>query len=169
MSQLWSTLLGGFLTILGGIATTIYVQFLAPAAERRAQSRQAANELLSVLAEIRRTSDEEWEHKKDSLVFRLYAQALLISSVEVREKLILISNALDSHGALPVFGSISVRWARIDLPVDGLNILGAYLRGERQLPPESNLMSRARSALEEAREINEEENRMHDEKNEPEN
>lgn len=157
MSQLWSTLLGGFLTILGGIATTIYVQFFTPSAERRAQSRQAANELLSILAEVRRTNHEEWTDKKDSLLFRLYAQALLISSPEVREKLIFISNALDSHGALQAFENIPERWARAELPADGLNILGAYLRGERQLPQESNLMNRARSALEEAREILEEE------------
>lgn len=169
MFQLWSTLLGGFLAIVGGIATTIYVQLVAPAAERRTQSRQAANELLSILAEIRRVNDEEWENRKDHLLFRLYAQALLISSPEIREELIFISNALDSHGALQAFGNISERWARAELPVAGLNVLGAYLRGEHQLPPETNLTSRARSALKEARATIEEEDSMRDGKNSPEN
>lgn len=169
MSQLWSTLLGGSLAIVGGIATTVYVQLVAPATERRTQSRRAANELLAILAEIRRTNDAEWENKRDHLLFQLYAQALLISSSEVRERLIFISNALVAHGALSALGGISERWARNGLPVDGLDILGAYLRGERQLPPESNLMSRARSAMEEARAIIEETDKMHEEKGDPEN
>lgn len=176
MFQLLSTLLGGFLALLGGMATTLYLQFRAPATERRARSRQAADELLSILIELRRMgfdpaisaesglarrepASREWEDLRTSLLLRMESQTLLISSPEVRKRLTFIADALHSSDALKAFEGVAEKWSRTELCTDGMNCLGAYLRDERNLPPESYMAGRARSAMNTAAEIIEEEER----------
>jgi hypothetical protein len=170
MLQLWSTLLGGLLALVGSIGTNIYIQRKAPSVERRAWSRQAANELLSILIELRRMDPEpttvtgsatssndpawkEWQDRRSGLLLRLESQAMIIAAADVRVRLTFIIDALHSSDALEAFERINERSARAELSAYGMNCLGAYLRDERALPKESLTVRRARSALEQANAI----------------
>lgn len=196
MLQLWSTLLGGFLAVVGGMATSIYLQHKAPETERRVRSRQAADELLSILTELRRigldpavaararnlagdpTSDEwreasrEWRERRNGLLLRMEVQALLIADPYVRRRLSFIAEALHSSDALNAFGEIPEQSARIEFCTDGMNCIGVYLRAERKYPPEIPMAERARSAMDTAaeitQEIEEEERARHFEQNQDE-
>jgi hypothetical protein len=132
--------------------------------------------MLSILIELRRMgldpaisaesglarrepASREWKDLRTSLLLRLESQTLPISSPEVRKRLMFIVDALHSSDALQAFESVAEKWSRAELCIDGMNCLGAYLRDERYLPPESHMASRARSAMNTAAEIIDEEER----------
>ena len=89
-----STIAGGLVALLGSISTTFYVQRQALKTERRARASRAADEILAALGALRNLSAEpemgppdspetlrwqEWGDKRESLVYRIETQALLIS------------------------------------------------------------------------------------------
>jgi hypothetical protein len=96
-----AALAGGLVALLGSVGTTYYVQRQAIKAERRARANRAADEILATVTALRELPREPmepsnpadverhraWSDKKESLIYRILAQIVLIPMPEFQERL----------------------------------------------------------------------------------
>jgi hypothetical protein len=156
-----ATLAGGLVALLGSVVTTYYVQRQAIEAERRARATRAADEIMTAVTALRDLPGEpesaeptrwtEWSNKKDSLIDQVEAQALILPSRDLRERLAFIVLALRDPEDLRDFAGWSEGGSRQILCKEAINYLGVFYRGE-PLPPERPVILRARNAIEEGTE-----------------
>ena len=129
-----------------------------------ARATRAADEILATVGALRSLPREpktgppgspetlkslEWDDKKDSLLDRIEAQALLIPEKDLRERLAFIAMALRHPSDLAGFAGFRETQARYYLCMEALDCLGAYYRGE-PLPAERQTTTQARAAIEDA-------------------
>jgi hypothetical protein len=143
------------------VVTTYYVQRQAIKAERRARAIRAADEILAAVTALRELPREptessdpmdtdrrrEWSDKKESLIYRIMAQAVLISMPNFQERLKSTAEAMLYSSELETFESFSELGSRDVLCAEILDCLGAYYQG-KPLPPERKTTTRARAAIE---------------------
>jgi hypothetical protein len=159
-----STLAGGLVALLGSVSTTYYVQRQALKAERRARATRAADDILAAVSALRDLSREpemgppgspetlryiEWSDKKESLVYRIQTQVLLLPMPDLRERLTFVALAMLHPSDLANFEGFTEMGSRYVLCAEATDCLGAYYRGE-PLPPELSTTVRARAAIKEA-------------------
>jgi hypothetical protein len=87
--------------------------------------------------------------KKESLVYQIQAQAILIPTKDLRERLTFVARAMLQTYALERYEGLSELGARYVLCAEALDCLGAYYQGE-PLSPERATTTGARSAIAEA-------------------
>jgi hypothetical protein len=159
-----SALAGGLIALLGSVGTTYYVQQQAVKVERRARATRAADEIRAAVTALHGLPREpemgapgspdmmryqEWRDKKESLVYQIQAQAILIPAKDLRERLTFVARAMLQTYALERYESLSELQARYVLCAEALDCLGAYYQHEA-LPPERATTTGARSAIAEA-------------------
>jgi hypothetical protein len=160
-----AALAGGLVALLGSVGTTYYVQRQAIRAERRARATKAADEILTAATALRGlpgrprsqkpgpldaeeiARESEWDEKKESLIYRILAQTVLIPRVDFQERVKLAAEAMLYSSELKVVGSFSEIGARDVLCAEILDCLGAYYQ-DKPLPPERKTTTRVRVAIE---------------------
>jgi len=157
MSDLWATLTGGAIALAGSLGSTIFVQSRVPVTEQRHRAQQAADELINDLARLELMPSEpdseakekykRWHEEHDELLVRIKSQALLLPAAELRERIEFIVYALGDPWAIEHYSRKNERWLRSQLCRDIVKCIGAFLRGEKRLPPPSSMMEVARKAM----------------------
>jgi len=153
-----AALAGGLVALLGSVVTTYYVQRQAVRAERRARATRAADEILATVTALRELPGEpadpvdadrrrEWSDKKESLIYRIMAQAVLIPMPGFQERLKSVTEAMLYSSELEAFVNFSEMGSRDVLCAEIIDCLGAYYQG-KPLPPERKTTTRAREAIE---------------------
>jgi hypothetical protein len=159
-----SALAGGLIALLGSVGTTYYVQRQAVKVERRSRATRAADEIRAAVTALHDLPREpemggpgspetmlyrDWSDKKESLVYQIRAQIILIPAKDMRERLSFVAQAMLHPDDLERYEGFSEQGARYVLCAEALDCLGAYYQGE-PLPPERATTTRARAAIEEA-------------------
>jgi hypothetical protein len=156
-----AALAGGLIALLASVSTTYYVQRQAIKAERRARAIRAADEILAAvtaLSELPREPTESsdpadadrrqaWRDKKESLIYRIMAQNVLIPMPDFQERVKVAAEAMLYSSELQTFESFSEMRSRDVLCAEILDCLGAYYQG-KPLPSERKTTTRVRAVIE---------------------
>jgi hypothetical protein len=156
-----AALAGGLIALLASVSTTYYVQRQAIKAERRTRATRAADEILAAvtaLCELPREPTESsdpadanrrqaWSGKKESLIYRIMAQTLLIPMPDFQERVKFAAEAMLYSSELQTFESFSEMRSRDVLCAEILDCLGAYYQG-KPLPSERKTTTRVRAVIE---------------------
>jgi hypothetical protein len=157
--RMWTflaALAGGLVALLGSVGTTYYVQRQAIKAERRARATQAADEILAAVTALRELQNEpgatdtrqpSWREKRESLIYRILAQVVLIPIPGFQERVKFAAEAMLYSSDFETFGSFSEVGTRDILCAEIIDCLGAYYQG-RPMPPERKATTRVRAVVE---------------------
>ena len=156
-----AALAGGLVALLGSVVTTYYVQRQAVKAERRARATRAADEILAAVTALRELSREPaessdptdidrrqaWSDKKESLIYRIMAQAVLIPRSGFQERLKFAAEPTLYASLTGGLGGITETEYREVFCTEVLDCLGAFYRGN-PLPPVGKATTQARAVIE---------------------
>ena len=163
-----AALAGGLIALLGSTGTTYYVQRQALRTERRARATKAADEILAAVTALRDLPREpaagatdqegidlrhEWSDKKESLTYRIMAQAVLIPTSGFQERMKYAAEPMLYASLTGGLGSVSEIEYREIFCAETLDCLGAFYHG-KPLPPERKATTRARIVMDQFIDVN---------------